>query len=114
MRYLIILFLFSLPCMANEQQKALRHVQRAVFKTETLKRHKNNVGGFLNKAIPDSAKKYVFTIGAVGSTIIRGKVGTESIKNMNIKYNNGNIRPNVDYDFRNNQFNANIVYTVGW
>jgi len=102
----------AVKSQANDTERAIRHVQRAILKTETVTKYRKGAQKFIKKSIPESAKKYVSTAGAIAISAARGRIETRRIKNLDIEVLNGNITPNVEYNFRENNLNANIFYRV--
>jgi len=111
MRYLIILFLFtSLSCLADDRERAIRHIQKAVLAQPTIVKYRKAATKKAKKMIPKTAEPYLATVGSIGMSAVKGKIETRRIKNLDFDALGGNIRPNVEYNFRENTVNANILF----
>ena len=111
MKFIIIAILCLNVCIANDEQKALSHTQKALLAYPEIKRMKKETEKFLLDYIPLD-REHVVVIGSVGISAIRGKVETKPIKNLNMKFIGVKARPDVYYDFRNND--VGMLITMSW
>lgn len=75
---------------------------------ESVKDMQKRVNKKVMNYIPDEAKDYI-VIGAVGvHAATSGEISTRQIKNTNIKFLNGNLKPEVIYNFKENKMDARV------
>ena len=111
MRYLIVTFLLiSFSCYSNDKERAMKHIQKAILAQPPVVKLRKAASRKAKKMVPEVAKPYLATVGSIGMSAIKGKIETRRIKNLDFDVLGGNIRPNVEYNFRENTVNANILF----
>jgi len=114
MRVLILILTFtSLNSLAlgGEKEEAMKGIQKAVLAYPTVKKYKRALEKSIVKQIP-LEKETVGVIGGLALSASRGYVDTKVIKRMNIKVVGGDMRPNIRWDFKNNE--ANATFNINW
>lgn len=104
--------ILAIKTQANDTERAMRSIQRAVLKTDTVTKYRKNTQKFIKRSMPESVKPYVSAVGVLAISAARGRVETRRIKNLDVKVLNGSIAPNLEYNFRDSNINANIFYRM--
>lgn len=95
----------------GEKEDAAKGVQKAILAYPVVKSYKKNLEKAIIRKIPLN-KETISVVGGLALSASQGYVDTKVIKRMNIKVVGGNMRPNVRYDFRNNETNATM--NINW
>lgn len=109
---LVILSLYSGSLLAEDKNQAISHIQKAIVKTDTAIKYRKNLNKAIKESVPEDIKPYLPTLGVIGSAVVSGKIDTQKLKNIDMDIFGGEIRPNLEYDFRQDEVNANINYTM--
>jgi putative NADH-flavin reductase len=110
--YFYILLLVSPECFCNDMDRAVRHIQRAVARTETVQEISKNTERKLKKAIPESIQSTLVFVGAVGSTAMSGRINTRDMTRMEMRFLGGVMRSDIEYNFRENVVGLNVTYQM--
>lgn len=102
----------AIKTQASDTEKAMRSVQKAILKADTITKYRKNTQKFIKRSIPESIKPYVSAVGVLAISAARGRAETRRIKNLDVKVLNGSIAPNLEYNFRDGNINANIFYRM--
>lgn len=113
MKILIFLFIFfPFSCFCQEKQ-AITAIQKATLSYPIIQQTKKNLEQKLFNYIPLS-KENATIAGTMLLTGAMGKFETKNIKKMDLELFGGKIRPDITYNFRNQEFltvvNLNIEF----
>jgi len=92
---------------ADEESDAIKSIQKAILSYPEVKKTKRHLEQKALKYIPLEKE----TIGIVGGLVLsamRGYVDTNVVKNMQLRFENGSIRPNIRYNIKDSSVNSTI------
>lgn len=113
MRLIIIVITFTFSCYANDTDRALKHCQKAILAYPKVKKMTKTATNKIKRYIPKN--KAVTTIGAVGfQAATQGRISTTQIKNMKIKFLDADVRPDIIYNFRENNIETTVRVDWRW
>lgn len=93
--------------------QAVAYTQRAILALPEVKSRVKILERRLIHYIP-LEREYVITTGSIGMAIIRGRVETRPIKNLEVDFMGGRARPDVFYNFRGEDKGAYFNITWGF
>jgi len=109
MKRLFLLIVFITPnCLAFDSGRAISVTSRALMKTKKVTTLRKRYEKKLRRMVPEEYKEEI----AVGAASIyaatRGEVSTRPIKKLNVEVLNGNVRPDISYNFKENNVDARV------
>jgi hypothetical protein len=123
MRIILIIFLLQIKLANAEAGKDLRaqmgfpqaiaQTQQAILAYPYVKSKVKQLERKLIHYIP-LEREYVVMTGSVGMAIIRGRLETRPIKNLEVDFMGGRARPDVFYNFRGEDKGAYFNITWGF
>jgi len=123
MRLFLIIFFIQIKLATAEAGKhlvsqmsmsqAVAHTQQAILAYPYIKAQTKHLERKLINYIPLEREYIVFT-GSVGMAIIRGRLETRPIKNLDTDFMGGRIRPDVFYNFKGEDKGAYFNLTWGF
>lgn len=123
MRIVLIILLLQIKLVKAEAGKDLRvpmgfpqaiaQTQQAILAYPYVKSKVKQLERKLIHYIP-LEREYVVMTGSVGMAIIRGRVETRPIKNLEVDFMGGRARPDVFYNFRGEDKGAYFNITWGF
>lgn len=108
---MVLCLFFSFCSLADDRDRALHSIQRAVLAYPEVKTLRRNAEKKLFEYLPID-KQTFGVVGGLAVSASQGHVDTKVIKNMNFKAVGANVRPDIRYDFRNNQTEG--VINLNW
>lgn len=112
---LLILFLIIMmgPTKSSaadpDVDRALRQVQKAIIQTAPVKKIRKKAERYLKETINPPA--WTTTVIAVGHSATRGIVSTAKFKNLRLKGESWQLRPDFEYQF-NGQVSGRINFNL--
>lgn len=123
MRIILIIFLIQIKLANAEAGKdlsvpmglpqAMAQTQQAILAYPYVKSKVKQLERKLIHYIP-LEREYVVMTGSVGMAIIRGRVETRPIKNLEVDFMGGRARPDVFYNFKGEDKGAYFNITWGF
>jgi hypothetical protein len=110
---IIIITISSFFAMADSSGEAMKKTAEAFSKTKIGKNITQGIETAAFKLIPVE-RSTAATISSMILTIAQGKVDTKSIKKMNILVKKGSVRPDIEYDFKENNSLFLLKYSFGF
>jgi hypothetical protein len=110
---LAIIFLYMPMVKADNGDEAIKKTTEAISKTEMGKQVSKSIESAVNKVLPVD-KDTAAVIGSVAATAVQGKIDTKSIKNMDIDMAGGSVRPDVEYNFKDNDSSFLVKYNLSF
>lgn len=89
----------------------MNKLAEAFSKTETGKTAIKNIEKTINNNLPVE-KKTAALIGSTAATIAQGKIDTKHVKNINVKMFKGSVRPDAEYDFKEQNTSITLKYNL--
>ena len=106
-RFLLIILFITLDCSATDEDRAMSAARKAILQIKEVKQIRKKYTKKLRSIIP--LDKKTMTVGAIGFyAATRGEVSTRPIKKMNVKILDGNMRPDVVYNFKDNRVDTRV------
>lgn len=112
LKLLILILCFSYA-HAESQDEAVKKTTEAISKTEIGKEVSKNIEKTIVKFIPID-KDTAAVVGSVAVTAAQGKVDTKNIKNMDMDFANGKVRPDLEYNFKENNSSFLLQYNLSY
>lgn len=107
--------IFLIPnCFAFDASRAISITSKAIMKTESVSKIKKKYEKRIKKMIPRDYQEGVAIGAASVYSATRGEISTRAIKKMNIKILNGNMRPDVSYNFKDKNVDARVRIEWGF
>ena len=98
--YLVIILKLMNPEVgfSNDSKKAKKHIQKALLKTEIGRKLSKKAERFVKEdlGVPSAGSTIILT-GLAGA--VEGKISTNRFKNLKIKGDDWNLRPNIEHEF---------------
>jgi hypothetical protein len=122
MRFILIVLFIHIQIAQSQTREsqvqmglpqAIAQTQRAILAYPYVKNKAKQLERALINYIPVERDYIVFT-GSVGMAIIRGRVETRPIKNMDVDFLGGRARPDIFYNFRGEDKGAYLNVTWGF
>lgn len=114
MRYIIILlFLCNRVCFAEStaSARALQHIQKAAYTYPVIKGYVKTAEREFYSYVPMD-RKYMGYVGSIAMAAVSGEINTRKLKNFNVLFFGGNLRPDIVYDFRSGATSGLVV--INW
>lgn len=108
---ILFTFILSFNVLANEQERAIKGVQKAILSYPQVKKVKRRLEKKVLNYVPVE-KETAGIIGGVALSASQGYVDTKVIKNMNIKVVGGDMRPDIRYNLKNGE--AVGSFNINW
>lgn len=94
----ISLLLISFPVLGNDSDRAMRSVQRAVLQLEPVRAQRKKLEKTIKKSL--NAPVWLTTVIGVGASAgLSKRVSTRRLKNLRLKGENWNLRPELIHEF---------------
>jgi hypothetical protein len=98
--FLLILLICQLSHAKDpDSARAVTHVQRAVMSYSVVKGYAKAAERELFEYLPLSRQNAGY-VGSIAMTAVSGQINTRRLKNLNIGFFGGNLRPDLVYNFR--------------
>ena len=105
--YIAILLFIPLICCSNERDRAIKHSIQAFLKYPKVRTMRKNLEKTIIKTLPiDKPTLQIVLPTTIG--LAQGKVDTKVIKKMDIKMMGGKLRPDLEYNFKQNIINTSV------
>ena len=108
---ILIMAITSSNAFADTEDEAIKKTTEAVSKTEMGRQVTKNIENMVNKVLPVD-KETAAVIGSTAVTVIQGRIDTKVIKNMDMSLGDGSLRPDVEYDFKDNNSTYLLKYDL--
>lgn len=108
MRILLLLIFIPFNVFSSEKERAMKEVQKACLAIPEVKKVKKKIERKIYKYIPVN-RELAGTVTGIVYSISKGYIDTKVIKNLNINFINGNIRPDIKYNIRNKEINSTLA-----
>lgn len=96
---LVLLYFSSISVFADSERQALKTATKAVSEIPEVKEKMKYFERLVFNRLPIE-KETAGVVGGVGLTLVEGRVNTKVFKNLDIDFFGGTLRPDFEYDFR--------------
>jgi hypothetical protein len=105
---LIILFLWGLNCYAGQYSLALKTTAKAISKTPTFRTARKQIEERVYRSLPVD-KDTLKTVVPAAIALSKGELSTESFVDLKYRKNGLEIKPDIQYNIKNNEGYLNVA-----
>lgn len=110
--YSFLIVTFSVASHAGNADEAIRAATKAAMEIKPIKKMAKKVERAAINMLPVD-KDTAAIVGSTAMTLVSGRISTREIKNLQMDFAGGKLRPDIEYKF-DGEFNSNINYQIDW